>query len=94
MKANVRGIKMTEDEMEAQSTRYIAPRIMRLSSGRIAIIPMIGREPPRFIEAADFTIDMIPTDDQLTAYKEVTEAAMKRRAEPAAKPKPTLDDLA
>lgn len=87
---------MTDDELEAASTRYIAPRIMRLASGRIALIPMLGRDPPRFIEPSEFSLDMIPTYHDLEVFKAKTEATMRSTFKPQTTkpPKPTLDDLA
>ena len=86
-----------EEELEILSTRYIAPRVVRLSSGNIAIIPMMGRSAPTIVPAHDFIaiIRAIPSIDDLeTQSRAIAEA---HRTRPAAAPKPfqpTLDDLA
>jgi len=85
------------DLQEALSFRYIAPRIVTLSSGNIAIIPMLGREPPTIVAPTQFHRGLIPNLTQLEAEQLRTEAEMRVRASPPSSrstPKPTMDDLA
>lgn len=93
-----------EESLEIQSTRYIAPRVMRLSSGNIAIIPMIGRDPPIVIDMDNLSrfaanlatlYDAIPTIDTLEEKYRFLQTEHRRA--PASTPRslqPTLDDLA
>lgn len=90
---------MTPDEQEALSFRYIAPRIMFLSSGNIAIIPMIGRRGVTIVEPQNFydLQSYIPHPEELERQYEDAETAMRARLTKHMPPKPTkasLDDLA
>lgn len=92
-----------EENLEILSTRYVAPRIMRLSSGRIAIIPMMGKGAPVLIDPTEYypegalnkLIAAIPTIDALEhQYASLRE---EHRHKPSATPRPlqpTLGDLA
>ena len=88
---------MTSDEQEAASFRYIAPRIFMLSSGNIAIIPMIGRGATVIVEPKNFydLVSYLPTMNELEALHRQSEAVMRARQSSTPKPlQPTLDDLA
>lgn len=92
-----------EESLEILSTRYVAPRIMRLTSGRIAIVPMMGKGEPKLVDYNDATpvetleelYDAIPSVDDLErTYSELRETV---RAAPTRTPKPlqaSLEDLA
>jgi hypothetical protein len=58
---------MTEDEQEARSARYIMPRIMRLSSGNIALF--VDGEELQIIDALGGAnlYEAIPTYETLAA---------------------------
>lgn len=85
---------MTTDEQEALSFRYIAPRIFFLSSGNIAIIPMIGEAKPVIVESQNFydLQSYIPDMQELEALERAQVRAQTRPATPKP-PKATLDDL-
>jgi hypothetical protein len=61
---------MTEDEQEALSARYIMPRIMRLTSGNIALF-VDGEDLQIFPVDAEYLrerlLDAIPTYETLAA---------------------------
>lgn len=90
---------MTSDEQEALSFRYVAPRVFRLSSGNIALCPMIGREPPIiYTPEAFMNLLPIPSMQDLEDLSKREDAAMRARMQSLA-PKPfktqaSLDDLA
>lgn len=89
---------MTDDEQEASSFRYVAPRVFILSSGNVAVIPMIGRDPPRIIpmEQFDPRVDLPGMHDLENAYQRAQDT-QRAAARSAAPPKPrqtSLDDLA
>jgi hypothetical protein len=95
---------VTDDEQEALSFRYVAPRIMVLSSGNIAICPMLGREPPRIVTPEQFALEwhnLLPTLEQLDLVHQLADKAMRARMATLAPKrmtppshKATLDDLA
>lgn len=94
---------MTLDEQEALSFRYVAPRVFRLSSGNIAIVPMIGRGAPNIVTPqvfAEFWRTLLPNIDDLETLNRVEDHAMRQRAASMNAPrkpaptKATLDDLA
>lgn len=88
---------MTQDEQEAQSFRYVAPRVFVLSSGNIAICPMVGRQPIRIVRMQDFdpAVDLPHMHDLENQHTR----AMEDQRACATTMKPTrfqasLDDLA
>lgn len=58
---------MTEDEQEALSAKYIMPRVMRLTSGRFALL-VDGRS----VEIVDghTLLSRLPSYEDLVAYTE------------------------
>lgn len=72
-----------QDLQETLSFRYVAPRIFMLSSGNIAICPMIGRGPPTIVEPKDFydLCAMVPTTGELEALSRREDDAMRQRQE-------------
>lgn len=90
---------MTDDEQEALSFRYVAPRIFILSSGNIAIVPMVGRKPPVIVETKNFydLVSYLPTMEELEAQHQAADLEQRTRVtvmNREARPKATLDDLA
>jgi hypothetical protein len=89
---------MTQDEQEAGSFRYVAPRVFVLSSGNIAVCHMIGRLPPQIYTPAEFSIACLPTMEDLDEQSRLADAAQRARAASLTtvriQPKATLDDLA
>lgn len=91
-----------EENLEIQSTRYIAPRVMRLTSGRIAIIPMMGKGAPVLIDNAIGNLEnltalfnSIPSIDDLErTYYTIRDAHVKAPSSTPRSLQPTLDDLA
>jgi hypothetical protein len=92
---------MSPDEQEAKSFRYIAPRIMVLSSGVIAIIPMMGdgeityHDPNAYdhpYAAYAALVEAIPTLKQLD--EQYVELQSRRPKLVPQVERATLDDLA
>ena len=72
---------MTEDEQEALSIRYICPRIVRLSSGNIAIMDMSAESrPPIIIEYDDICrlLESIPQAETLCSAHDARNAAERK----------------
>ena len=61
---------MTEDEQEALSCKYCMGRIMRLSSGNIALL--VDGQPLKIIEFDSIItlLDAIPSYESIVAYNE------------------------
>lgn len=69
---------MTEDEQEALSFRYVMPRVMRLSSGKVVV--MIDGQPPVFYNSWLHFADEghIPSSNEIEAYHESLRASRPR----------------
>lgn len=77
---------MTQDEQEARSLRYIAPRAFRLSSGAFALVDMLGQGGIVIFESGEGLLAMIPTVEEL-------ESANARLERAKAKAPDSLEDL-
>jgi len=83
------------DLLEALSTRYVAPRILMLSSGIIALIPMMGKGEIHYISPSDFSTlaTVIPTADELALQHDEINRNFRTKPPPSARTTPTLDEL-
>jgi hypothetical protein len=87
---------MSPDEQEVGSIRFIAPRVFRLTSGRLVLIDMMGNKGAQVFASDTDLLAAIPTYDQLCdEHDAITRRRVSARPTPSSRPIQTsLDDLA